>query len=95
MPKFIVDIYAEGESDIWCENFINEQLDIISAGYVKVEKFTSTNSDYAAAARVICEWQMAVANKETILDIYNWNLSRLNTRGPVRRQRPASIKNAN
>ena len=42
----------------------------------------SNNSDYAAAARVICEWQMAVSAKETTLDIYRWNLSRLNSTGP-------------
>jgi len=61
VPKFIVDIYAEGESDEWCENFINDQLDIISAGYVKVEKFTSTNNARQEIADDACQY---CCNKE-------------------------------
>lgn len=49
-----------------------------SPGQGEGKKLTPNSTDYMAAGRVICEWQIAVAAGETELDIYNWNLQRLN-----------------
>lgn len=40
MPKFIVDIYAEGENDQWYLDFMEDQLNL-SAGSVSIKQIES------------------------------------------------------
>ena len=42
MPKFIVDIEAEGEDDRWYMNFMEDQLNL-SAGNVSIKKIDETD----------------------------------------------------